>query len=184
MEESRDFETQALPHLTALFRVAVAMCGNMVLAEDLVQTTMTKALGSFALFREGSNCKAWLVKILRNTWVDYLRHKKVAGPQITIEEQIVPEKQHPEVTHWSNPTDLLDNFSDQRVIEALMQLPDDQRLTLYLTDVEQLNQDDVAEILQVALGTVKSRTSRARAALRTKLNDYAIEMGFADGGRR
>jgi len=184
MDEGRDFEMQALPHLTTLFRVAIAMCGNTILSEDLVQTTMTKALARFGSFREGSNCKAWLVKILHNTWVDYLRHKKVAGPQVTIEEQIVPEKHHPEVTHWSNPTDLLENFSDQRIIEALMQLPDDQRLTLYLTDVEQMNQDDVAEILKVALGTVKSRTSRARAALRTKLNDYAIEMGFADGRQR
>ena len=184
MDTSRDFEMLAMPHATTLFRVAMAMCGNQANAEDLVQTAMVKALVNFNSFIKGSSCKSWLIRIMRNTWIDELRHRRVTGPQVTIDEHLLPEKKHREETHWSNPTDLLENFSDKQIIEALMALPDDQRLTLYLTDVEQLNQDEVAEILSIAVGTVKSRTSRARATLRDKLSEYAADMGFSGRGQR
>jgi RNA polymerase sigma-70 factor (ECF subfamily) len=182
MADRKDFESIALPHLDALYRAALAMSGKPDRAEDLVQTTVAKALVKFESFRTGSNCRAWLMRILHNTWVDQLRHRKVVGTTLPVEEQLLAEPQKVEPTTWSNAEDMLDNFSDQQVIRALSDLPPDQRLTLYLIDVEQLSQEEVADITSVAVGTVKSRTSRGRRTLRTKLDEYAREMGLV--GRR
>lgn len=182
MADREEFETAALPHLDALFRAGLAMTGRAHLAEDLVQETMTKALDRFESFKTGSNCKAWLMRILHNAWIDRMRHQGVVGPTVPVEEQILPQPEEPEPTSWSDPEDMLENFSDQQVIEALSELPPDQRLTLFLVDVEELSQQEVAEVTGVAVGTVKSRTSRARSALKVKLTDYAQEMGFV--GRR
>ncbi len=182
MADRREFDEEALPHADALYRAAMAMCRKPALAEDMVQTTLVKALRRFGTFRSGSNCKAWLMRILHNTWVDYLRHRKVVGPTVPVEEQLLAGRQLEPETRWSNPQDLLENFSDEQVIRALAELPDEQRITLYLSDVEDLSQEEVAEITGVAVGTVKSRTSRARGVLREKLQDYAEQMGLA--GRR
>ena len=136
------------------------------------------AVKSFKRFQPGTNCKAWLLTILRNTWYDQLRHKKITGPTSPIYELDIAEKTPQPQTTWTDADDLIDNFSDEQIIAALCQLPDDQRLTLYLTDVEQLTQKEVAEITGVAEGTVKSRTSRARAQLKIKLDTYAKQMGL------
>ncbi|MFP4354157.1 MAG: sigma-70 family RNA polymerase sigma factor [Phycisphaerae bacterium] len=182
MADRKEFEAEALPHATALYRAAMAMCRRPALAEDLVQTTLVKALRRFGTFRSGSNCKAWLMRILHNTWVDYLRHRKVVGPTVPVEEQLLAGDDGQDETHWSDPHDLLENFSDEQVIQALAELPDEQRITLFLSDVEDLSQEEIAEITGVAVGTVKSRTSRARGVMREKLHQYAVEMGLA--GRR
>ncbi|MFP4054013.1 MAG: RNA polymerase sigma factor [Phycisphaerae bacterium] len=167
-----------MPHLDSVFRGALAVSGNRQTAEDLTQTTMLKALERFDSFREGSNCKAWLMRIMRNTWIDRLRHRKVVGPKLPVEEQLLAEPRPPEETNWSDARDLIENFSDQEVIKALLELPEDQRLTLYLSDVEQLRHDEVGEIMGIAVGTVKSRTSRARAMLKDRLLTHARDMGL------
>ncbi|MEI7838009.1 MAG: sigma factor-like helix-turn-helix DNA-binding protein, partial [Planctomycetota bacterium] len=95
-----------------------------------------------------------------------------------IEEAAVAGEPEPDQTKWSNAGDILENFSDEKVIEALRQLPADQRLALYLVDVEGMPHDEVADVLGVAGGTIKSRTSRARAQLRDKLADHARDLGF------
>jgi RNA polymerase sigma-70 factor (ECF subfamily) len=172
------FEQLALPNLDNVYRAAVALCGRSNEAEDLTQTTFMKALERFATFEPGTNCKAWLFQILRNTWIDQLRRKKVAGSVVPLDEELVAEESGVEATAWSNAEDLLENFTDEQIIRALKQLPDDQRLTLFLVDVEQLSQQEVAEITGVAVGTVKSRTSRARSELKRCLTTYATDLGF------
>ncbi len=173
-----NFEDVALPHLNAVYRAAIAICGEPHEAEDLAQTTFVKALERFETFKTGTNCKAWLYQILRNTWIDQIRHRQVVGQVLPIAEtDIVTEPPQPDTT-WTNAEDLLENFSDEQIIKALHQLPEDQRLTLFLIDVEQLSQAQVAQITDTAIGTVKSRSSRARAALKTKLQAYADELGF------
>jgi RNA polymerase sigma-70 factor (ECF subfamily) len=159
----------------------VAICGRQREAEDLVQDTFLKAFERFELFEKGTNCKAWLLQILRNTWIDRLRHQKIAGPELPLEEEIIAETSKDYETVWSNAGDLIENFSDEQIIKALSELPEDQRLTLFLTDVEQLSQKEVAQITGVAVGTVKSRASRARAELKNKLGSYAKEMGLMGG---
>jgi RNA polymerase sigma-70 factor (ECF subfamily) len=178
MADRSDFEATALPHLDAVYRAAMALAGRAQDAEDLAQTTLLKALERFGSFRAGSNCKAWLYRILRNTWIDRLRHAKVVGPVAPIEDGRVAQPAEPDPTHWSDARDVLENFADEQVIAALRELPDDQRLTLFLTDVEQMPQDQVAEIMDVAVGTVKSRTSRAREALRSRLFEHARQLGL------
>ncbi len=178
---SESFEEIALPHLNTVYRAAVAICGHQDKAEDLVQDTFVKAFERFESFEKGTNCKAWLFQILRNTWIDRLRHRKVAGLTLPLEEEIVAETSKDYETVWSNAEDLIENFSDEQIIKALSELPEDQRLTLFLTDVEQLSQKEVAQITGVAVGTVKSRTSRARVELKNKLSSYAKQMGLTGG---
>lgn len=178
MQTPERFEQIALPHMDSVYRAAVAVCRRSDEADDLTQVTFMKALERFDTLEPQTNCKAWLLQIMRNAWIDRLRHKKVAGNVVTIEEDMAATPPQTEPTVWSNAEDLLENFSDEQVINALQRLPEDQRLTLYLMDVEQLSQEEVAEITGVAVGTVKSRTSRARNELKGHLVAYAREMGF------
>ncbi len=177
-QRSERFERTALPNLDSVYKAAVALCGRSNEAEDLTQATFVRALERFDSFKPGTNCRAWLLQILRNIWIDQLRRKKTAGTTMPLDETLVAEEKSDEETTWSDAEDLLENFSDDQVIQAMRQLPDDQRLTLFLIDVEQLSQEEVAEITGVAVGTVKSRTSRARMELRRRLMSYAKEMGF------
>ncbi len=175
------FEQIALVYMTQVYRAAVAICGRPDVADDMVQTTFLKAYERFGSFTTGTNCKAWLLCILRNNWIDHLRReRKVVERQVQLEDTLAAP-QNAADTVWSNARDLLDNFSDDQVIKALQQLPDDQRLTLYLVDVERLSQEEVAEVMGVAVGTVKSRSSRARNALRDRLASYARDMHLAGG---
>lgn len=179
---TEQFEDIAIPELDRVYRAAVMLTRDRQQAEDLVQTTYLKALQRFSTFREGTNIKAWLMRILRNTWIDKLRHRKVVGTVLPLEEEYSDESNGEAGYEWTETADLIEKFSDQQVIDALGQLPDDQKLTLLLVDVEQMEHSDVAEIMGVPVGTVKSRTSRSRAALREQLEDHAREYGFI--GRR
>lgn len=180
VQEDRNklFEKAVMPHLDAVYRAAVALSGQGPQAEDLTQTTMLKALQTLDSFAEGTNCKAWLMRILRNTWFDVLRRRKTVGTTVPVEEALVPAHQPPDDNKWTDARDLLENFADEDVIEALAGLPEDQRLTLFLVDVELLDHREVAEIMDVPVGTIKSRTSRARAILKQRLEAKARDLGF------
>ena len=183
MADTTEFERVAMPYLQDVYRAAVALSGSKDRGEDLAQATFLKALQRFETFRIGTNCKAWLMRILRNTWVDELRHRKVVGPEVPVDENLLPGTVDAERTSWSDASDLLENFADEQVIRALGELPDDQRLTLFLVDVEDMPQDEVAGVLGVAVGTIKSRASRARSALRDRLEAHARDLGFLGRGR-
>jgi RNA polymerase sigma-70 factor, ECF subfamily len=177
-KQNNRFVELAMPHLDAVYRAAVALCGANAQAEDLAQTAMLRALEMMASFKDGTNCKAWLFQILRNAWIDQLRRRKLAGPAVPLDEALLPAAEPVEQTSWTDAHDLLENFADAQVIEALAGLPDDQRLTLYLVDVEGLDHSEVAAILAVPVGTVKSRVSRARSALKGELEKKALDLGF------
>jgi RNA polymerase sigma-70 factor (ECF subfamily) len=176
MSFRNEFEDIAMVHINAVYRAATAISGRAETAEDMVQTTFLKAFENFNSFTKGTNCKAWLMRILRNVWIDELRHRQVTGKELPLNEELAAEETTETV--WSDAQDMLENFSDEQVIKALLKLPEDQRLTLYLVDVEGLTQEEVAEIMDIAVGTVKSRTSRARNTLKTCLLSYAKEMGL------
>jgi RNA polymerase sigma-70 factor (ECF subfamily) len=180
MADRKDFESLAMPHLEAVYRAAVALCRDPGEAEDLVQTTYAKALARFDSFEPRSNVRAWLLRIMRNARIDALRHKKVVGATVSIEEArpAIADPPHADETAWTNAQDVLNNFPDDDVRRALGELPDDQRLTLFLVDVEGLSQAEAAEVLDVPPGTVKSRASRARETLRRKLMAYAKKFGW------
>ncbi len=177
----KNFEDIALCHLNAVYRAAVVLCGYSGEAEDLVQITFLKAMEKFGSFKAGTNCRAWLLTILRNAWIDELRRRRRYEIDTTLDESLLEQNELPQETSWTNARDLLDNFSDEQVIEALRRLPEDQRLALFLIDVEQYSQQEVAQITNANVGTVKSRTSRARNSLKKHLKQYASEMGFTRG---
>jgi RNA polymerase sigma-70 factor, ECF subfamily len=178
MANVADFEKTALPHIDAVYRAALAICGRQDTAEDLVQAAYAKALAAFASYEAGTNCRAWLLQILRRTWLDELRHRRVAGPAVAIDDREVAAKDEAEEPVWTDPAGVLECFSDEQVIAALLALPEDQRLALLLTEVMELSHDEVAEIMGVAAGTIKSRTSRARAAMKKVLAAHARDLGF------
>jgi len=180
MADAKDFESTTLGCLDTVYRAAYALCGRAETAEDLVQVTYAKALERFGSFRTGTNCKAWLLSILRNTWIDELRHRRAVGLHASVDDLPLAEPARQEPTVWSDASDVLENFADEQVIDALRELSDEQRLTLFLVDVEQLNHDEVAQIMNVAVGTVKSRSSRARSTLKQRLLHYAEDMGFVE----
>ncbi len=176
MSHRSEFEAAALIHLDSVYRTALALCGKKETAEDLVQTTFVKAFENFGSFKKGTNCRAWLIRILRNSWFDYLRQQRFRAKEIPLEEDLAEGKSSPDETTWTDARDLLENFSDEQIIKALSMIPDEQRLTVYLVDVEDLSHEEVADIMEIAVGTVKSRTSRGRAMLKRILASYAKEM--------
>jgi RNA polymerase sigma-70 factor, ECF subfamily len=183
MAGTTDFERLSLPLLDALYRAARVLAGGDADARDLVQTTCLKALQRFDSFRPGTNAKAWMMRILRNTWIDLLRHRHIAGTEVPLEEgRLVAHPDPGEEADTVATGDLLERFSDAEVIAALLEVPEPQRMALFLSDVEDLDQEQVAEVLGVAVGTVKSRLSRARVALAERLKDHARRLGFL--GRR
>lgn len=179
--DTGSFEEIALGYIDVVYRVAVGLCGKSVDADDLVQDTFLKAFERFGMFEQGTNCKSWLLTILRNTWIDRLRHQKVVGNVVSLEDDIIDQAGEVDEDVKLNSSELLERFSDEQIIKALKRLPHEQRLTLLLIDVEQLSQNDVAEIIGVAVGTVKSRVSRGRMELKTRLESYAKEMGLTGG---
>jgi RNA polymerase sigma-70 factor (ECF subfamily) len=182
MADRKEFDQIALCHLDAVYRAAAAMAGPGAVAEDLAQQTLLNAFRRFDRFRRGTNCRAWLLAILRNLWFDTLRHRKVVGPVAPLDEQYLAAPEAADDPPWTDANDLLEHFADDQVIEALLELPDAQRLALFLVDVEQLSQEEAAEVLDVPVGTVKSRASRARAALRGRLKARARDLGLTKDG--
>ena len=178
MAANQEFENLFLHDIDTFYRVAIALCSDRNFAEDLVQTAVVKAIASFASFRSGSNFKAWFVRIIRNTWYDELRRRKIAGHKVQIDDLPLPAEDELNEEVWASDDDILEKFSDSQVIDAILSLNEDQRLALMLVDVEQLAHTDVADIMGVPVGTIKSRTSRARLALAEKLEQHAREYGF------
>jgi RNA polymerase sigma-70 factor (ECF subfamily) len=120
------------------------------------------------------------LSIMRNMWIDQIRHQSSIGQILKLDEGIAADEKQDEIK-YTNSQDLLANFSDEEIIKALKSLPDEQRFALFLVDVEKLSYKEVSEIMNIAIGTVKSRTSRARAALKKRLYSHAKEMGFTGG---
>jgi RNA polymerase sigma-70 factor, ECF subfamily len=176
------FERDAIPLLDQLYGGALRMTRNPADAEDLLQETMVKAYAGFRSFREGTNLKAWLYRILTNTYINSYR-KKQREPQISdgenIEDwQLARAESHTSSGLKSAEMVALENLPDSDVKEALQQLAPDFRLAVYLADVEGFAYKEIAEIMGTPIGTVMSRLNRGRTQLRRLLADYASERGI------
>jgi len=178
MTDSSDFEKTAMPHLDSVFRTAFALCGDRDEAEDLTQAACLKALSQFDSFRPGTNCRAWLMRIVRNSWIDRLRHRKVVGTELQADQLPLEAGESVEEAHWTNARDILESFADEQIIAALGELPEAQRMAVFLVDVERMSVDQAAGILDAAPGTIKSRASRGRAKLKVLLKAHAADLGF------
>ena len=176
-ERRRAFEQEAVPHLDTVYRVALRFTGDPARAEDLVQDTMLKALRSWHQYQPGTNVRAWLLTILRNTFINDYRREKARGPTVDV-SQAENFSLFEEVGDRDPEGRFFDQIVDDEVLRAIDRLPEEFRETLVLSDVEGLPYQEIATITGVPVGTVKSRLFRARRALQSRLYDYAVEMGY------
>jgi RNA polymerase sigma-70 factor, ECF subfamily len=181
-ERSARFEADALQYLDQLYAAALRMTRNPADAEDVVQETYAKAFASFHQFTPGTNLKAWLYRILTNTYINSYR-KKQREPQISDGEnvedwQLARAESHTSSGLKSAEVVALENLPDSDIKEALQQLAPDFRLAVYLADVEGFSYKEIAEIMGTPIGTVMSRLNRGRNSLRMLLDDYAKERGL------
>jgi RNA polymerase sigma-70 factor (ECF subfamily) len=178
---SHKFHQFIWPHRSVVLRLAQILTGNAAEAEDLAQETLLKAFKAILTLTDGSNPKAWLMRILRNARIDRLRAARPSAGHLSLDElELDPPDNRPEAPDvhpgLHDPQEVLNAFSDQQMILALQDLPEDIRWTLLLVDVEGMDHKDAAELLDVPLGTIKSRTHRGRAMLRKTLLPLARQM--------
>ncbi|HEY7088575.1 MAG TPA: sigma-70 family RNA polymerase sigma factor [Tepidisphaeraceae bacterium] len=166
------------PLRAEVLRMARILCGkNEAEADDLAQETLLKAFAGIDSFRTGTDARAWLMRILRNARIDRVRSLARESSQMSLDGGEIDVEARIETEEFGNdPRQVLNAFSDQQIIEALQDLPEEIRFTLLLVDVQQMDHANAADIMEVPVGTIKSRTHRGRAMLRQALLPRAREL--------
>lgn len=176
------FEEQAIPFLDQLYGAALRMTRNPADAQDLVQETFVKAFAAFGQFEQGTNLKAWLYRILTNTFINTYRKKQRDPYKGTISDledwQLGEAESATAMSSRSAEAEAIDHLPDSAVKDALQSIPEDFRMAVYFADVEGFSYQEIADIMKTPVGTVMSRLHRGRRLLRGLLTDYAAERGL------
>ena len=181
-----DFVIEAAPHLDALYATAVRLTKNAGDAEDLVQEAMLKAYRYFDKYERGTNCKAWLFKIMTNTFINrYRRTQKrqeflVDEDYRPLAERAVAPEDNPLYQFFGNEETMFGRLFGDDVKSALEDIPVDFRMVVILADLQDFAYKDIAEIMDCPIGTVMSRLYRGRRMLRARLEEYAVEQGYIE----
>lgn len=172
-----DFVDQAMVFADQLYAGAMRLAKNPADAADLVQETYLKAYQSFHQFAQGTNLKAWLFRILTNTYINLYRKRQKAGLQGGLDEledwQLGEAGSVTQTSQRSAEAEAIDRLPDAVIRDALNSLPEERRMVIYLADVEGFSYQQIAEIMDTPVGTVMSRLHRGRKELRELLSDYA-----------
>jgi RNA polymerase sigma-70 factor, ECF subfamily len=188
MADQARFTELAMEHMPGLYSAAMRMTRNAADAEDLVQETYLRAYRAFGTFTEGTNLRAWLYRILTNTYINTYRAAK-RRPQISDVEDVEDLYLYRRIgpgdgaTGRSAEDEALDSFTDDEVKAAIESLPDAFRIAVLLADVEGFSYKEIAEITDVPIGTVMSRIHRGRRALQKALHDFVESRGLVGTGR-
>lgn len=178
----RLFEKELFPHMDALKTFAYHLTYNEADAEDLVQETYLKAHKFIENYDPGTNAKAWLFKILKNAYINEYRKKARRPPKVNIDEVVTHKEGAASATagHADLRKDIFEDTLGDEVTLALNALPLDFKTVILLCDIENFSYEEMAKILDLPIGTVRSRLFRARNMLKTKLKSYASQMGYKD----
>jgi RNA polymerase sigma-70 factor, ECF subfamily len=182
-EDKQRFRDEALPLLDSLYGAALRMTRNQADAEDLVQETMLRAYRAFQTFEPGTNLKAWLFRILTNAYINTYRKRqrepqKVSSDDVEEFDLYQELKDHDPQFQETPESIVLDSLVDSDILQAIEDLPEQFRLAVMLSDVEGFSYAEMAEIMDVPMGTVMSRLHRGRKALQKRLWDVAREKGI------
>jgi RNA polymerase sigma-70 factor (ECF subfamily) len=185
-EDRQRFEDEALPLLDSLYAGALRMTRNPADAEDLVQDTMVRAYRAFNRFEPGTNLKAWLFRIMTNAYINTYRKKQREPQKVSqddLEEfDLYQELKNRDPNYEATPETLvLGSLVDSDIIEAIDELPEQFRMAVVLSDIEGFSYAEMAEIMDVPMGTVMSRLHRGRKALQKRLWEIAREQGIVKG---
>ena len=178
------FEEEALPHLDAVYRFALRLSGSVDEAEDLVQETFLRAYNAWDQYERGTRAKSWLFTICRNVFLR--RRERAQRHEEILSENVDRDGPGPEASNplWSSTAgfdpegEFFASIVDERIIEALEDLPEEYRTAVVLSDIEGLPYAEIAEMVGVPVGTVKSRLFRGRRRLQEVLFDHAVEVGL------
>ena len=176
------FEAEAIRHKEALYNFALKMTNDLDDADDLVQETYLKAFRYFDKFERGTNCKAWLFSIMRNTFINEYRRVQKQPNKVDYDDvqNFFETIKETEVKYQHVVGDAYSNTLDDEVTNAIAALPQDFQTIILLSDVEGFTYEEISDFLSCPIGTVRSRLHRARKMLYSKLYDYAYKTGYVE----
>jgi len=182
IDKQKEFNAEMLPHLDALYNFAIRLSADPTDAEDLVQDTIVKAYRFFSSYERGTNAKAWLFRILKNSYIN--NYRKVSKQPYQVDYDEISSYYETVRSDRSDTTDMEQiiyrEMLDDEVTRALNKLPEDFRTVVLLCDIEGFTYEEIANMLDVPIGTIRSRLHRGRNLLRSSLTGYASRRGYYD----
>jgi len=183
-KRQEQFKKEMMPYTDMLFSYALYLSGDREQAGDLLQDTYLKAFRFFDKFEKGTNAKAWLYRIMKNTFINEYRRTHRQPEIVEFDEQISPYQMSSSTSGMNDLRDMMESrMFDDEMAGAIAALPEKFKSVVVLRDIEEMPYEEIAEVLAIPIGTVRSRLHRARSMLFSRLKDYARARGYTVGDR-